>query len=209
MTISLHNLHTLLPSDAVYNRHAERFKLLAHAERLRILDILRKDAECVCHLEAVMGKPQPYISQQLRILREAGVIADERDGSNVFYRLVDDELRQILNYVYWAELMVMDAPLSPPLRLAPNVTDSRPLKGKLVMSTFAETHISWWARLRRGPQSDQTAWIFVVALALVWFALWSQLLPLTEWMAYQLFRLQRATRLGEAVAFFSMMCPRY
>ncbi|MEZ4636595.1 MAG: metalloregulator ArsR/SmtB family transcription factor [Caldilineaceae bacterium] len=99
MTISLHNLHTLLPSDAVYNRHAERFKLLAHAERLRILDILRKDAECVCHLEAVMGKPQPYISQQLRILREAGVIADERDGSNVFYRLVDEELRQILNYV--------------------------------------------------------------------------------------------------------------
>ncbi|MCB0112558.1 MAG: helix-turn-helix transcriptional regulator [Caldilineaceae bacterium] len=83
--------------DVAYDEHAERFKLLAHVERLRILNILRQDAECVCHLEAVLQKPQPYISQQLRILREAGVIQDEREGTNVFYRLVDEDVRRVLD----------------------------------------------------------------------------------------------------------------
>lgn len=69
-----------------------RLKLLAHPERLRILDVLRRGAECVCHLEALLGKPQPYVSQQLRVLREAGVIVDEKDGMNVYYRLVDAEI---------------------------------------------------------------------------------------------------------------------
>ena len=41
-----------------YARLAERLRLLAHAERLRILDAVRRDAECVCHLEALLGKPR-------------------------------------------------------------------------------------------------------------------------------------------------------
>ena len=72
-----------------YAELSDRIKLLAHPERLRILDALRRDAECVCHLEALLGKPQPYVSQQLRLLRKAGVITDEKQGQNVFYRLVD------------------------------------------------------------------------------------------------------------------------
>lgn len=75
-----------------YERLSDRFKLLAHPERLRILDALRRDAECVCHLEALLGKPQPYVSQQLRVLREANLIVDEKDGLNVYYRLVDAEM---------------------------------------------------------------------------------------------------------------------
>lgn len=71
---------------------SNRLKLLAHPERLQILDVLRRDAECVCHLEALLGKPQPYVSQQLRFLREAGLIVDEKEGQNVYYRLVDAEV---------------------------------------------------------------------------------------------------------------------
>lgn len=89
----------VLCEDTNYDAHAERFKLLGHIERLRILDILRQDAECVCHLEAVLQKPQPYISQQLRLLREAGVITDEREGTNVFYRLINEDVRRILDLV--------------------------------------------------------------------------------------------------------------
>lgn len=79
-----------------YASHADRFKLLAHPERLRILDVLRRGAECVCHLEALLQKPQPYVSQQLRILREAGVIADEKRGHNVYYQLVDPQIDALL-----------------------------------------------------------------------------------------------------------------
>ena len=76
-----------------YENLSRRFKLLAHPVRLRILDALRRDAECVCHLETLLGKPQPYVSQQLRILREAGVIQGERDGQVIYYRLVDEDVR--------------------------------------------------------------------------------------------------------------------
>lgn len=79
-----------------YRQLSERIKLLAHPERLRILDVLRREPECVCHLEALLGKPQPYVSQQLRLLREAGLIVDEKDGLNVFYRLVD---RQMIDWL--------------------------------------------------------------------------------------------------------------
>jgi DNA-binding transcriptional ArsR family regulator len=75
-----------------YEKLAHRIKLLAHPERLRILDVLRREAECVCHLEALLAKPQPYVSQQLRLLREAGLIQNEQVGHNVYYRLVDPEV---------------------------------------------------------------------------------------------------------------------
>lgn len=79
------------------NEYAERFKLLGHPVRLQILDALRRNPECVCHLEALLGKPQPYISQQLRVLREAGVVVDSKDGLNVYYHLVDAEVASLLN----------------------------------------------------------------------------------------------------------------
>jgi DNA-binding transcriptional ArsR family regulator len=82
-----------------YEGLSTRLKLLAHPERLRILDAVRRDSECVCHLEALLGKPQPYVSQQLRLLRDAGVIIDEKQGQNVFYRLCDDAVRAWLDVV--------------------------------------------------------------------------------------------------------------
>ena len=84
---------------ADYELLSVRLKLLAHPERLRILDAIRRDSECVCHLEVLLGKPQPYVSQQLRLLRDAGVIIDEKQGQNVYYRLSDDEVRAWLDVV--------------------------------------------------------------------------------------------------------------
>ena len=82
-----------------YKQISALLKLLAHPERLRILDVLRRDAECVCHLEALLNKPQPYVSQQLRQLRELNVIQDEKVGNNVYYRLVDSEMSAWLEQI--------------------------------------------------------------------------------------------------------------
>ena len=72
-----------------YQRQANLFKLLMHPVRLAILDALSHDDEaCVCHLEAVLHQRQAYISQQLMVLREAGLIDMRREGWNVYYRLV-------------------------------------------------------------------------------------------------------------------------
>ncbi|MBN1284625.1 MAG: winged helix-turn-helix transcriptional regulator [Anaerolineae bacterium] len=74
-----------------YTKQAQLFRCLAHPVRLQILDILRRGEECVCHMEAVLGRRQSYISQQLMILRDAGLVDSRRDGLNVFYCLAAPE----------------------------------------------------------------------------------------------------------------------
>lgn len=96
----MHKLaYILIMTQLEYDKVANRIKLLAHPERLRILDVLRREAECVCHLEALLNKPQPYVSQQLRLLREAGLIQNEQVGHNVYYRLVDLEIAAWLDEI--------------------------------------------------------------------------------------------------------------
>ncbi len=74
-----------------------RFKALAHPVRLQMLDMLRRGETCVCHFEAVLGKRQAYVSQQLMALREAGLVTARRDGLRVYYRLTDDVARAVLD----------------------------------------------------------------------------------------------------------------
>ena len=79
-----------------YKAEAQLFRALAHPVRLRILDILARQEACVCHLTAVLGQRQPYVSQQLAILREAGLVADRREGTLIYYRLADAHLAALL-----------------------------------------------------------------------------------------------------------------
>lgn len=79
-----------------YIDKAEIFKILSHPVRLQILDELRKREACVCHLQAVTGRPQAYISQQLKFLREADLVVDDKDGQNVFYHIKDNFVKVLL-----------------------------------------------------------------------------------------------------------------
>jgi len=72
-------------------------KALAHPARLRILQVLAHGEACVCHLTTVLQKRQPYVSQHLMILREAGLVTDRRDGLMVYYRLAHKETQEILD----------------------------------------------------------------------------------------------------------------
>ena len=86
-----------------YEAPASFFKLLAHPARLAILETLRNGEECVCHMEATLGYRQAYLSQQLAILREAGIIQDRRDGWNIFYHVLKPEIYPVLDAVYSAQ----------------------------------------------------------------------------------------------------------
>jgi DNA-binding transcriptional ArsR family regulator len=86
-------------SMGVYGQQTDVLKALAHPVRLQILDALRGAPECVCHLEALLGQRQAYISQQLARLREAGLVVDEKDGLNVFYRVADPRVFALLDHV--------------------------------------------------------------------------------------------------------------
>jgi ArsR family transcriptional regulator len=81
-----------------FNPSAKLFKALMHPSRLMILETLRDGEQCVCHLEAVLGCRQAYISQHLMVLREAGLVEDRRDGARIFYRVVKPEVFDLVDY---------------------------------------------------------------------------------------------------------------
>ena len=79
-----------------YEKQAQLFQALSHPVRLRILDILARQEACVCHLTAVLGQRQPYVSQQLATLRDAGLVTDRREGTLIYYNLADEHLVKLL-----------------------------------------------------------------------------------------------------------------
>ena len=82
-----------------FEAQAQIFKVLTHPARIAILEILRDGEHCVCHMESHLGLRQAYISQQLAVLREGGLIQDRRDGWNIFYRVVDVRIFEALDVV--------------------------------------------------------------------------------------------------------------
>ena len=65
------------------------FKALGDETRLRIVALLAHGELCVCHLVAALDLPQPTASRHLAVLRNAGVVDTRRDGSWVYYRLIE------------------------------------------------------------------------------------------------------------------------
>ncbi|MCB9457816.1 MAG: winged helix-turn-helix transcriptional regulator [Anaerolineaceae bacterium] len=85
-----------------YTKHAALLKVMGHPVRLHILDMLRRGETCVCHIERLLGKRQAYISQQLMVLRDAGLVESRKDGLQVFYSLVDEQAAEVLDLLYGA-----------------------------------------------------------------------------------------------------------
>ena len=98
-----------------YDNSAKLFKAVMHPARLEILEILRDGEHCVCHIEAALGQRQAYISQQLSVLREAGLVQDRRDGWNVHYRVTQPQVFALLDV---ASAMVGGARKSPQRKAA-------------------------------------------------------------------------------------------
>lgn len=83
--------------EAKQEQLSRLFKALVHPARIAILDILRNGDQCVCHIEAHLGYRQAYISQQLAVLREVGLIQDNRDGLNIYYRIIRPEVFALID----------------------------------------------------------------------------------------------------------------
>lgn len=97
-TSYMHVVEYTCPMDErIYTQQAKLFRTLNHPGRLAILEVLRGGEQCVCHIEALLGLRQAYVSQQLAVLREAGLVNDRRDGLNIFYRVVRPEVYALLD----------------------------------------------------------------------------------------------------------------
>jgi len=71
-------------------------KAMAHPFRIRLLEVLSVEEECVCHLVNLLDRPQPYISQHLAALKEAGLVRDRRVAQRIFYRIADSRIAELL-----------------------------------------------------------------------------------------------------------------
>lgn len=74
-------------AQAKYKAQARIIKALAHPTRLFIVDELSRGERCVCELTDLIGVEMPTVSRHLSVLRNAGILEDEKRGSQVFYRL--------------------------------------------------------------------------------------------------------------------------
>ena len=83
-----------------YKALSEYFKLISHPVRLKILEILREESACVCHINAILDLRQAYVSQQLAVLREGGLIDHHKDGWNVYYSISDTSVYTIIDLAW-------------------------------------------------------------------------------------------------------------
>ena len=92
----LRRVRTDLPTDERLSDLSDLFKLFADSTRVKILYALFESEMCVCAIAELLGMTQSAISHQLRILKDANLVANRRAGKTVYYFLSDDHVRTII-----------------------------------------------------------------------------------------------------------------
>lgn len=75
---------------------AECLKILAHPHRLRIVQMLLRSEYTVGELAEACEIPSAMASEHLRLMQRCGFLASDKDGRQVFYRVVEPHLGQIM-----------------------------------------------------------------------------------------------------------------
>ncbi len=73
----------------------QRFQAVSEETRFQIVQLLAGGERCVCELQAELDAAQSRLSFHLKKLKEAGVVADRRDGRWVHYSLVPEALEEM------------------------------------------------------------------------------------------------------------------
>lgn len=78
---------------------AECLRVLAHAHRLRMIQMLLQGDYTVGELAEACGLPTAMASEHLRLMQRCGFLVSEKDGRRVYYRVAEPHLRNILNCI--------------------------------------------------------------------------------------------------------------
>ena len=84
------------PEETLYDL-AELFKVFGDSTRVRILSALFVSEMCVCDIAKLLGMTQSAISHQLRILKQARLVKNRKDGKTVYYSLDDEHIKNIFD----------------------------------------------------------------------------------------------------------------
>ena len=86
-----------LPDEEDLYDLAELFKVFGDSTRVRILCALDEAEMCVCDIAALLNMTQSAISHQLRVLKQARLVKNRKEGKVVYYSLDDDHVKSIFN----------------------------------------------------------------------------------------------------------------
>lgn len=89
-----------IPQDDSLSQVAELFKVLGDRTRTRILHALFEAELCVCDLAYLLGMTQSSISHQLRVLKQAKLVKNRKEGKVVYYSLADDHVIRIFEQAF-------------------------------------------------------------------------------------------------------------
>ena len=82
-------------------------KAMAHVTRLFIVDELSRGERCVCELRNMIGSDLSTVSKHLSVLKNAGIVIDDKRGNQVFYSL---RVPCILNFFSCVESVLQAVP---------------------------------------------------------------------------------------------------
>ncbi|MGH3762471.1 ArsR/SmtB family transcription factor [Actinophytocola sp.] len=83
-------------SRPLYQLKAEFFKTLGHPARIRVLELLSQREHAVAEMLPEVGIEATNLSQQLAVLRRAGLVVARKEGSTVFYALTSPQVAELL-----------------------------------------------------------------------------------------------------------------
>ena len=84
-----------MPHDEMLFDLAEFFKVFADSTRIKILWALHEHELCVCDIAVVLNMTKSAVSHQLKILRQANLVKNRKDGKVVYYSLSDEHVKEI------------------------------------------------------------------------------------------------------------------
>lgn len=85
------------PNRPLAEVKAELFKAMAHPARVRALEVLSEGERTVGELQPLVGIESSHLSQQLGVLRRAGLVVGRKDGTSVVYALKDPLVADLLD----------------------------------------------------------------------------------------------------------------
>jgi ArsR family transcriptional regulator len=80
----------------LYQAKAELFRTLGHPVRIRVLELLQDGPKAVAEMIEELDVEASNLSQQLAVLRRAGIVTSTHDGSSVVYELAASDVAELM-----------------------------------------------------------------------------------------------------------------
>ncbi len=106
-----------VPDEKELEFKSRTFKVIGDPNRLKILEILRAGENCQCEIIPLIAQSQPTVSRHLKLLEEAGLLSSRKEGTKMFYKVVDSRVFNIIDALNGELMTVVSKEIAKKFRL--------------------------------------------------------------------------------------------